>query len=178
MKGKRQLHRQPPEKGALPRKLFLYLSRVFTNASSHTGPSFSSPTCVVSADFLSPTHSLEAGGSSLESVSLLEDEVEVYAALQFGNVSLPPQGVVVNIVPLNSYNAELSPTLKGEPKAPEFMASQTQLFFDVIEFPSFFHQGDWTILLQSFASKMTKLKQNHCKCISPLFPMLFLRWQR
>ena len=122
----------------------------------------------------------EGVACSLESVSLLEDQVEVYAALQFGNVPLPPQGVVVNIVPLNSYNAELSPTLKGgEPKAPEFMASQTQLFFDVIEFPSFFHQGDWTILLQSFASKMTKLKQKHCKCIiSPLFPVLFLRWQR
>lgn len=131
MKGKRQLHRQPPEKGALPRKLFLYLSRVFTNASSHTGPSFSSPTCVVSADFLSPTHSLEAGGSSLESVSLLEDEVEVYAALQFGNgVALPPEGVVVDIVPLNSYKAELSPTLNQDPNVPEFMsqsfASQTQ----------------------------------------------------
>ena len=82
----------------------------------------------MSADFLSPTHSLEAGGSSLESVSLLEDEVEVYAALQFGNVSLPPQGVVVNIVPLNSYNAELSPTLKGDPKAQEFIVSQTQIF--------------------------------------------------
>ena len=69
------------------------------------------------------------GACSLESVSLLEDQVEVYAALQFGNVPLPPQGVVVNIVPLNSYNAELSPTLKGgEPKAPEFMASQTQIF--------------------------------------------------
>ena len=117
------------ENVALPRKLFLYLSRVFTNASSHTGPSFSSPTCVVSADFLSPTHSLEAEGSSLESVSLLDDQVKVYAALQFGNVPLPPHGVVVNIVPLNSYNAELSPTLNGEPKAPEFMASQTQLFF-------------------------------------------------
>ena len=68
---------------------------------------------------------------SLETVSLLKDQAEVYAALQFGNgVALPPEGVVVDIVPLNSYKAELSPTLNQDPNVPEFMsqsfASQTQ----------------------------------------------------
>ena len=65
------------ENGALPRKLFLYLSRVFTNASSHLFPLFS--TCVVSADFLSPNHSLAAEGYdfSLETVSLLKEQAEV-----------------------------------------------------------------------------------------------------
>ena len=64
--------------------------------------------------------------ASLETVSLLQDQAEIYAALHLGNVPLPPEGVVVDIVPLNSYNAELSPTLKGDPKAPEFISSQTQ----------------------------------------------------
>lgn len=47
--------------------------------------------------------------ASLETVSLLQDQAEIYAALHLGNVPLPPEGVVVDIVPLNSsYNTELS----------------------------------------------------------------------
>lgn len=126
------------ENVALPRKLFLYLSRVFTNASSHLLPLFSSSRQHVLCRqiFFPPiTHwRLKEGrkdACSLETVSLLKDQAEVYAALQFGNgVALPPEGVVVDIVPLNSYKAELSPTLNQDPNVPEFMsqsfASQTQ----------------------------------------------------
>ena len=164
---------------------------VFSQMPRHTCPSSSLVRQHLFCRHIFSPQSLTEGwrreqGCSLETVSLLEDQAEVYAALQFGNVPIPPEGVVVNIVPLNSYNAELSPTLKkriqrSQNSCPKVLLHKPNAdIFDVIEFwnfPAFFHQEDTTIVLQSFASKMTKLRQKHCKCIiSPLFPLLFFLW--
>ena len=167
------------ENVALPRKLFLYLSRVFTNASSHLLPLFSSSRQHVLCRqiFFPPiTHwRLKEGrkdACSLETVSLLKDQAEVYTALQLEDVPVPPERMMVDVVPLHSYKAELSPTLN----VLEYLLKS--FFFRGINLLFSLSQRDPT-LHQTIASKMTKQRQEHCKKRiknPPLLPLLLLRW--